>query len=291
MKPKVKLLTFTAKNIKMKQLLFLFLLIGFSSNIYGQTFLNGSFEINNATYCMINNIKNAQFNLLMNNVRGIGEAETIDIFYDKICPSYGSAQSGHYFVSVENNGKDSTQSTIISLKLTDPLQNGMPYNFFFYDKSINLGNNSVKIGVSNTDSTFGTLIYTTSFIDTIWTMKRISFNSPTTANYVTVKYGGASLGGAFVDNFGVFDAAVIDKQTDIERLKVFPMPFSNQLTFTLTGNSEKTIILYDFLGRQITQQTFTNTTTINTEQLAKGIYIFTVLNKNGIIRNGKVIKD
>jgi hypothetical protein len=163
MKPKVKLLTFTAKNIKMKQLLFLFLLIGFSSNIYGQTFLNGSFEINNATYCMINNIKNAQFNLLMNNVRGIGEAETIDIFYDKICPSYGSAQSGHYFVSVENNGKDSTQSTIISLKLTDPLQNGMPYNFFFYDKSINLGNNSVKIGVSNTDSTFGTLIYTTSF--------------------------------------------------------------------------------------------------------------------------------
>jgi len=264
--------------------------VNFVSVIYGQTFLNGSFEINSATNCMINNITNGQFNSLMNNVRGIGATETIDIYYDADCPSYGSAQSGHYFISVENNSMDSTQSTIISLKLADTLQTGLLYSFCFYDKSIALGFDSIQIGVSNTDSTFGILIYTTSLIDTTWTMRTVSFNSPTTANYVTVKYG-ALAGGAFVDNFGVCNGTGIDGQIDIEKLKVFPNPFSNQITFTNSAKEQTTISLYDLLGQQILKQQFSDAITINTEQFAKGIYLYEVRNKSGIIQKGKIIKE
>jgi len=275
----------------MKRLLFLFLLISVAPTIYGQTFLNGSFETNIATNCMINNITNAQFDSLMVNVRGIGATETIDIYYDTDCPFYGAAQSGHYFVSVENNSNDSTQSTAISLKLADTLQAGNNYSFCFYDKSIALGYDSIQIGVSNTDSTFGTLIYTTPSVDTVWTERNVNFTSPLTGKYITVKYGGVSGGGAFVDNFGVCSENGIDGQTDIEKLKIFPNPFTNQLILTLSNNEQSTIILYDLSSRKLLQQTFTNTTNINTEQLAKGMYLYTVRNRNGIIKKGKVIKQ
>ncbi len=141
------------------------------------------------------------------------------------------------------------------------------------------------------DSTFGTLIYTTPSVNMVWTERSVNFTSPLTGKYVTVKYGEVSGGGAFVDNFGVCSKNGIDGKTEIERLNVFPNPFSNQLTFTLSKNNQTTITLYDFLGRQILQQIFTNTTTINTEQFAKGMYLYEVRNRNGIIKNGKVIKE
>jgi len=162
----------------MKRLLFLFVLAGFVPAVYGQLFLNSSFENTIVTNCMINNISNTQFDSLMSNAKGIGATETIDIFYDSSCPQYGSAQEGHYFVSVENNSNDSTQSTAISLKLSDTLQTGNSYSFCFYDKSQLIGAGPVVIGISNTDSTFGTVIYTAPTADTVWTLRTVTFIPP-----------------------------------------------------------------------------------------------------------------
>ena len=39
------------------------------------------------------------------------------------------------------------------------------------------------------------------------------------------------------------------------------------------------------------QKEFINSISINTEQLAKGIYLYEVRNKNGVIKKGKVVKD
>jgi hypothetical protein len=74
-------------------------------------------------------------------------------------------------------------------------------------------------------------------------------------------------------------------------IKLFPNPFSTQINFQFTDNLQAKIILYDFLGQQILQKTFTNSTTINTEQLANGIYFYELLNDKRIVRTGKVVKQ
>jgi len=73
--------------------------------------------------------------------------------------------------------------------------------------------------------------------------------------------------------------------------KLFPNPFSTQINFQFTDILQAKIILYDFLGQQILQKTFTNSTTINTEQLANGVYFYELLNDKRIVRTGKVVKQ
>jgi len=71
----------------------------------------------------------------------------------------------------------------------------------------------------------------------------------------------------------------------------FPNPFSNQLTVSLAHKEPTTISIYNFLGQQVLQQTFTNSTTINTEQLANGIYIYNLNNDKGVASNGRILKQ
>ncbi len=71
---------------------------------------------------------------------------------------------------------------------------------------------------------------------------------------------------------------------------LYPNPFTNSVRVKTNNNEQFQIILYDIVSRKLLQRNFTNTTTINTEQLASGLYIYEVRNKNGILANGKVIK-
>jgi hypothetical protein len=71
----------------------------------------------------------------------------------------------------------------------------------------------------------------------------------------------------------------------------FPNPFSKQLTFNLAYYEQATILLYDLLGQRVLQQTFTNSTTISTEQLAKGIYFYELRNGKEVVKTGKILKD
>lgn len=270
---------------KMKRLFFLFLLISFAPITYGQTFLNGSFEINIATNCMINNITNSQFDSLMNNVKGIGATETIDIYYDTDCPIFGSAQSGHYFVSVENNWADSTQSTAISLKLADTLQVGNNYSFCFYDKGLLVGAGPVVLGVSNIDSTFGTVIYTGPLVDTVWTMRTVSFTAPITGRYLTVKYG-SYYGGAFVDNFGVCTETGINNQNFSQCIyKIFPNPATNQISIQTKLNKQLQFTIYNSFGQLLQSGTLqSDLTTIPIDNLSGGLYSIELTTDNKIER-------
>ena len=72
---------------------------------------------------------------------------------------------------------------------------------------------------------------------------------------------------------------------------IFPNPFFNQLTFALADNEQATVSLYNFLGQQVLQQTFTNSTTISTEQLADGIYFYELKINKGTLKTGKVEKQ
>jgi hypothetical protein len=72
---------------------------------------------------------------------------------------------------------------------------------------------------------------------------------------------------------------------------VFPNPFSTQLSFALTDNEQTTVSLYNFLGQQVLQQTFTNATTVNTNHLTSGIYFYELRNNRGVIKTGKVVRE
>ncbi len=96
----------------------------------------------------------------------------------------------------------------------------------------------------------------------------------------------------YVDDVSVIDCTPglgINEKNDIGTANIFPNPIANKLNVQTNNYEQAEIILYDLSSRKLLQQTFTNTTTINTEQLAKGMYLYEVRNRNGIIKNGKVI--
>lgn len=72
---------------------------------------------------------------------------------------------------------------------------------------------------------------------------------------------------------------------------LFPNPFTTQLTFSLTNNEQTTVSLYNLFGQQILRQTFTNSTTLNTEQLISGIYFYELRNHKGVVKTGKVVRE
>lgn len=75
------------------------------------------------------------------------------------------------------------------------------------------------------------------------------------------------------------------------KLIVSPNPFSNQLTFALSDNEQTTVSIYNLFGQQVLQQAFTNSTTLNTEQLTSGIYFYELRNHTGVIKSGKVLRE
>lgn len=78
--------------------------------------------------------------------------------------------------------------------------------------------------------------------------------------------------------------------TNIESV-LYPNPITNELNIKTNINQPTVITLYDITSRKLLQETFTTTTTLNTTQLASGIYIYEVRNKNGVLKQGKVIKE
>ena len=74
-------------------------------------------------------------------------------------------------------------------------------------------------------------------------------------------------------------------------LIVYPNPFSDKLIVELNNSEVSEILLYDAGLRELMKKEFTNSTSLNVEQLAKGIYIYIVRNNSGLFLSGKIIKD
>ena len=83
----------------------------------------------------------------------------------------------------------------------------------------------------------------------------------------------------------------VQSEINNSQFAISPNPFTNLLTITLKNNHPSEITLYDLTSRKLLQQTFTNSTTINTQQLAKGIYFYEVKCMEQVIGKGKVVKE
>ncbi len=79
-------------------------------------------------------------------------------------------------------------------------------------------------------------------------------------------------------------------EASLANVEVYPNPTTNELTIKTGNNEPSQIIIYDLLSRNVLQQTFTTETTLNTEALAKGVYMYEVRNKKGTTK-GKIVKS
>ncbi|HLG33421.1 MAG TPA: T9SS type A sorting domain-containing protein [Bacteroidia bacterium] len=82
----------------------------------------------------------------------------------------------------------------------------------------------------------------------------------------------------------------INEVENREQSLLFPNPFTDEINISLKRNELIEVTLFDITSRKILQKKFIKSVSINTEQLAKGIYIYQVRNEKGIIKNGKIIK-
>ncbi|MBK8657845.1 MAG: aryl-sulfate sulfotransferase [Bacteroidetes bacterium] len=83
----------------------------------------------------------------------------------------------------------------------------------------------------------------------------------------------------------------VETFTNGNTISIYPNPFSNQLMLQCLTNENFTFTLYDMQGQRILQQTYSNSTTLNTSQLADGLYFYELRNSKGTLKTGKLIKQ
>ncbi|HKR05208.1 MAG TPA: T9SS type A sorting domain-containing protein [Bacteroidia bacterium] len=97
------------------------------------------------------------------------------------------------------------------------------------------------------------------------------------------------------DSLTCYSPVGINEFSPSEWANLFPNPFSDKLNITIHDHELSEIILYDIASRKLLQQKFTHTVTLNTSQLAKGIYIYEVRNpdshRGGLVKKGKIVKE
>ncbi|MEP7171764.1 MAG: T9SS type A sorting domain-containing protein, partial [Bacteroidota bacterium] len=84
-----------------------------------------------------------------------------------------------------------------------------------------------------------------------------------------------------IDSLNCSSTLGINEVKDEPDIFLFPNPISDKLIIDVKRNELVEVNLYDATSRKILQQKFTNTVSLNTEHLAKGIYLYEVRNKNG----------
>ncbi len=183
--------------LKLNKSLYKAILISCSS-AFGQTFLNGDFEINTAGTDQIN-ISNASFNGFMANTVAFGPSGNMDIINSNTyC---GFRQSGCWYVAFTGLANDA-----ISMRLSAPLVTGTTYNMTFWDKActpFSCGPLPMEIGVSTVNNAFGTNVYTAPLsTNGVWVQRIFSFVAPNNGQYITVRMNaGSGCNWVQVDNF------------------------------------------------------------------------------------------
>lgn len=88
-------------------------------------------------------------------------------------------------------------------------------------------------------------------------------------------------------------ANITDVHSDVfdKKISIFPNPFLDELNFTTSNNEPSVITLYDIASKKILEQKFTNSVSINTKQLAKGLYLYEVQCGSSLCKKGKLVKN
>jgi hypothetical protein len=236
------------------------------------------------------------YDTLMSSSHSFGTDPNLDImtFKDSYCGSNGYAQNGAWFLGVTSGGADA-----FSLSLSSSLIQGKTYSLSFYDRqsTIDTTGSQVQIGISNTDSTMGTILYTGPLPQTCqWIKRSFSFVAPANSNYITVTcpYDGLGVTWTHVDNFvlDTGDVASIPNITIDKTVNIFPNPASTNINIVCSSQfAVCSLQLCDILGNTIKTQELNNKETIiDVSSLNDGVYFLTIKTSRGIITKKIIVQ-
>lgn len=247
----------------------------------------------------------------------------VDVPVNLDCSSYQAAHSGGGYAAIINysdNGLNYRE--YIEATLTAPLAAGTCYRFEMYVSLVNCckyAADGLGIYFSNVPvtavNTVNTLPYTPQIsnpalnyycTDTAsWVLFSGTYTAQGGENYMIIgnfkddqntnKYV-VNTSPFYPNNFIYVDDVSLSVCTGIneyknDELTIYPNPVTGTLTVVLDNNEISEIILYDSASGKLFQQKFINSVSLNTENLAKGIYFYEVRNKSGVIKKNKLVKE
>ena len=126
--------------------------------------------------------------------------------------------------------------------------------------------------------------------DNCWCSKdSASIRSNFVDGYVDTSYG--------LINFTPFDTtcqestanevALLEEEIQIN---VFPNPFTDLLLIEVESPASHRVVLIDLMGQVILDQNIKGEISLDTYDILPGVFIYTVSNKDGILKSGKVLK-
>ena len=80
-------------------------------------------------------------------------------------------------------------------------------------------------------------------------------------------------------------------QNQTLEIEIFPNPVHNILNITIKDNLPTEIVIYDITSRILFKQSFSNSTTLNIQKIAEGIYFYQLNRNKKVIKKGKIIKE
>lgn len=95
----------------------------------------------------------------------------------------------------------------------------------------------------------------------------------------------------YIDDVSLSSCTGTEAQGTNARIKIYPNPVSDRLTISINNHQAAEFTLYTIYSEVLIQQSFTDSLSVNTTYLTKGIYMYEVRNKNVLIKKGKLIKN
>lgn len=124
-----------------------------------------------------------------------------------------------------------------------------------------------------------------------WTLVTVTETAPATANAIRVNFRNySSSSDAFIDNVIVYQGTASVRNNDIAGLSVYPNPVSGNTLYVTSNNSvEKSVAIFDVLGKQVINTTTANGA-VNVANLNAGVYIVKVTEEGKTATRKLVVK-
>lgn len=204
--------------------------------IFSQSIINGNFENTTATSDQIN-LSNSAMNAMLPDVNSFGSYGDVDIIRSSAYGGSG-AQNETWYLGLTGGGTD-----IIAMTLTQPLVAGKTYSLSFYDRRHNgYAASPIQVGVSESNSSFGTIVYTSPQEPqlNVWTQRTFTFAAPNNGKYITVQMASGDINvWANIDNFVLTPSKKCNEILVLEA-SAYTIDKGDAVTLTASGSTNYT---------------------------------------------------